>query len=312
MPDGASPGRGQRLKTGATGEVGTDNASFLVMFSQKFNMLHLPALSFFSRRLYRDVGHRWQGTNLRYLCLLLAICCIPAAMALRTQLLHTLESGERNLLNQLPDIRISRGRALVDQKKPCHIRRTDGSPVAIVDTTGSMNFIADPGVHILLTEKQLVYRWAGNRFGTINLSGIAKLRINQHVAGKWIQAAKYAVAPLAYGLSLLLAYALALALVLLVAPIGVVFSIAMHTTLKFSGIWRISVAAATPATILSAVLTALGYPVSGVLLLLPFTLAYLSIGVAACRQPAAAAEKFNLMDCLDEGELLGHAHRRAA
>ncbi|MHC4906616.1 MAG: DUF1189 family protein, partial [Planctomycetota bacterium] len=67
-------------------------------------------MSFFSKRLYRDVGQNWKGSNLSYLFLLLAICWIPPTLTLRKDMIQSLNSNQVQLINQLPDIRISNGR----------------------------------------------------------------------------------------------------------------------------------------------------------------------------------------------------------
>lgn len=250
------------------------------MLEKKYNILHLPVLSFFSKRLYRDVGRNWKGSNFSYLFLLLAICWIPPTFKLRQEMVQSLDSNQVKLINQLPDIHIQNGQVSIDQNQPYHITR-NGETVAIIDTTGSMNYIADENVMALLTENELIIRRGKNQFNTLDLSQVSEFHLNKNIANQWLQMAKNSLAPLSYGLFLLLSYTFAVLLMLLVAVVGLMISSAMHTSLKFSGILRIAAAAATPSIILITISAALGQSISG-LIYIAVTLLYLLIGIISC------------------------------
>ena len=253
------------------------------MLEKKYNILHLPVLSFFSKRLYRDVGRNWKGSNFLYLFLLLAICWIPPTLKLRQEMVQSLDSNQVKLINQLPDIHIQNGQVSIDQNQPYRITR-NGKTVAIIDTTGSMNYIADENVMALLTENELIIRRGKNQFNTLDLSQVSEFHLNKNIANQWLQMAKNSLAPLSYGLFLLLSYTFAVLLMLLVAVVGLMISSAMHTSLKFSGILRIAAAAATPSIILITISAALGQSISG-LIYIAVTLLYLLIGIISCSKP---------------------------
>ena len=253
------------------------------MLGKKYNVLHLPVLSFFSKRLYRDVGRNWKGSNFLYLFLLLAICWIPPTLKLRQEMVQSLDSNQVKLINQLPDIHIQNGQVSIDQNQPYRITR-NGETVAIIDTTGSMNYIADKNVMALLTENELIIRRGKNQFNTLDLSQVSEFHLNKNIANQWLQMAKNSMAPLSYGLFLLLSYTFAVLLMLLVAVVGLMISSVMHTSLKFSGILRIAAAAATPSIILITISAALGQSISG-LIYIAVTLLYLLIGIISCSKP---------------------------
>jgi len=253
------------------------------MMNRKYSILHLPIMSFFSKRLYRDVGQNWKGSNLSYLFLLLAICWIPPTLTLRKDMIQSLNSNQVQLINQLPDIRISNGRVEIDQKEP-YLIKNNGKTVAIIDTTGSMNYIDDDGVMALLTEDALIVRRGNNQFNTLDLSKVSYFHINKQIANQWIQMTKNSLAPLSYGIFLLLSYIFTVLLMLLIAIVGLILSAMMHSSLKFSGVLRIAAAAATPSIILVTVSVALGRTIPG-LVYIAVTLLYLLAGIISCSKP---------------------------
>ena len=260
----------------------------------------MPFLSFFSKRLYRDVGHNWKGMNLAYLFLLLAICCIPATLHVRENMLKSLETGQPDILNQIPEIRIQNGYVTTNQQQPYYIKRSDGTPLAVIDTTGSMNYIDDANIRVLLTETKLIVRNGNNRFNTFDLGGVTDLHINKPIINEWLQAAKSSISPLSYGIFLTLSYIFAVLVVLFVAIIGLILATAMHNPLGFPVALRIATVAATPAIIFIAIAAAANYAIPG-MVYLGITLIYLFIGIKSCgRIPKATDEKVDLKALLHE------------
>lgn len=258
-------------------------------------------MSFFSKRLYRDVGQNWKGANFSYLFLLLAICWIPPTLSLRKDMIQSMEGNQLHLINQLPDIHIKNGQVKVDQSEPYFIKRSDGTVAAIIDTTGSMNYIDNDSVVALLTETDLIVRRSETQFNTLNLAQVSDFHINKQIATQWIQTTRNSLAPLSYGLFLLLSYIFAVLFMLLVAIVGLILSSAMHSSLKFAGIIRIAVAAATPSIILITVSVALERPIPG-LIYIAVTMIYLLVGIISCSKPAEEEEipRLKLTGLLEE------------
>ena len=196
-------------------------------------------------------------------------------------MLQSLETGQTELLNQIPDITIKNGRASIDQNQPYYIRRSNGTPLAILDTTGSMNYIDDANVLFLLTEDNLIVRRSTTAFNTFDLAGITDLHINKQIVNGWVKATKSAIAPLSYGLFLMLSYIFAVLVLLLVASLGLILSAALHNSLHFAGALRIAIVAATPAIIFITISASLNYAIPS-WAYLGITLLYLFIGIKSC------------------------------
>jgi hypothetical protein len=197
-------------------------------------------------------------------------------------MLNTLGSNQRHIINQLPDIHIRNGRVLLNQMQPHVIRKEDGTPVAIIDTTGSMNFIYNEHVNVLLTETKLIVRRGKYTFNTLDLAQVEEFDLTKDVVYGWIQKTWGIVTPMTYAIFLLMSYIFTAMVMLLIATVGLFISSAMHTSLRFSALLRIGAAAATPSIILITVFSALEIPVPR-LLYIACILVYLLMGIRACR-----------------------------
>lgn len=251
------------------------------MLSKRYNRIQLPFCAFFSKRIYQDVGLNWKGLNFAYLFILLAICSIPYTLKLRDHALNSLESSQAELLNQIPQIRIKDGLASIDRQQPYYIANSSGDPIAIIDTTGSMNYIDDASVHLLLTETRLIVRRGQNLFNTFSLDMVEEFYIDKHVINGWFQTVRNMVAPLSYGIFLLLSFIFTVMTLLLFSIIGLIISSVLRKNLRFSNVLRISTVAATPTIIFALASAAAGahipITVFGIL-----TLLYLIKGIQSC------------------------------
>ncbi|HEY5621025.1 MAG TPA: DUF1189 family protein [Pontiella sp.] len=251
------------------------------MLSKRYNRIQLPFCAFFSKRIYQDVGLNWKGLNLAYLFILLAICCVPYTLKIRDHTLHALESSQVGLLNQIPQIRIKDGLASIDRKQPYYILNGSGEPVVIIDTTGSMNYIDDASVNLLLTETRLIVRRGGNLFNTFSLEMVEDLYLDKHVINGWFQTVRNMVAPLSYGIFLLLSFIFTVMTLLLFSIIGLIISAVLRKNLHFTHVLRISTVAATPSIIIALASAATETHIP-LLALGGLTLLYLINGIRSC------------------------------
>jgi len=249
----------------------------------------MPFLAFFSKRLYRDVGRNWKGANLSYLFLLLAVCCVPATLKMRGSVLKSLETSQVEILNQIPEITIRNGAASTEAPQPYYINNREGDPIAIIDTTGSMNYIDDASVLALLTENKLIIRRGKNLFNTFDLAGIEEFHLDRFIINGWLAQIKAAIAPLSYGIFLMLSYIFAVMTMLLMAVGGLILSVLMKGHLKFSETLRIATVAATPAIIFITISAALGNEIPSEIYL-GVTLLYLFVGLKVCAGSSGAEE----------------------
>lgn len=117
-------------------------------------------MSFYSKRLYIDVGKRWKGTGLLYLLLAIAVFAIP--YALKMSLAYGKDFNEQFIdpISQIPTVYIQNGEAHFDKPMPYQIKNDKGQTVIIIDTTGTETqfFKEYPSLSLLITKDTLRYK----------------------------------------------------------------------------------------------------------------------------------------------------------
>lgn len=123
-------------------------------------------LSFFSRRLYVDVGKRWSGLGIIYLLLAIFIFSIPFSLRIILEFNQFFEQEIIEPLKQLPPIVIQNGQVSFDKKMPYFVKNKSGMVVSIIDTTGTVTTIDKtyPALTTLITKDKFFYRVPSPKF----------------------------------------------------------------------------------------------------------------------------------------------------
>ena len=95
--------------------------------------------SFYSKRLYIDVGKRWAGYGLRYLLLLVALWSIPISVEMSTAFDELYNQQLIEPLSAIPLIYIQNGEAKFDKPMPYFVKNKKDQVILIVDTTGAID-----------------------------------------------------------------------------------------------------------------------------------------------------------------------------
>lgn len=114
-------------------------------------------MSFYSRRLYIDVGKRWRGFGLLYLLLAIALFSIPFFLRTSYSLDDAIKNQIINPLTKIPIFYIQNGEASFDKPMPYLIKNNQGKVVVVIDTTGKVNdFTNDyPELTILINKNKI-------------------------------------------------------------------------------------------------------------------------------------------------------------
>lgn len=117
-------------------------------------------LSFFSRRLYVDVGKRWKGYGILYLLLLMFIVTLPFALRVTLDFNRFFDYQILEPMQKLPKFYVQNGKVSLDKPMPYLIKNSKGDVVFIIDTTGAITRIDDryPHLSVLVTANQIIYR----------------------------------------------------------------------------------------------------------------------------------------------------------
>jgi maltodextrin utilization protein YvdJ len=246
----------------------------------RYRIWHLPVLSFYSQRLYRDIATRWKGTNLGFLFLLLTLCLIPTAHHIGRAVTVQIDALSDVYLMQIPDMRIVKGRLSVDAPQPYSIIE-ENRTVLLIDTTGKINTIDEADAEALLTTTHLHIKQNGSQTTSIELSSIEELEINQQIVAEWLLTLKKLIAPFYYAMGLFVSYILLVLSALLCGAIALLFGSIQQRKLNYAAGIRLAVTAFTPPLIISTALKSFGLSIPAVLyILLTLTYLYMAVGAA--------------------------------
>lgn len=126
-----------------------------------YNYLQALYLSFFSNRLYIDVGRRWKGFSFLYLVLVFSIVALPLSLRIIINFDNYFNKKMLLPLKSLPPFYIQNGLVSLDKPMPFFAIDNAGKVIAIIDTTGTINKIDNkyPDLSILIVKDRLFYRF---------------------------------------------------------------------------------------------------------------------------------------------------------
>lgn len=115
--------------------------------------------SFYSRRLYVDVGKRWKGTGLLYLLFIIAILSIPFFFKMTITLRQSFNSQIIEPLENIPVFYVQNGQVIFDKPMPYLVKNSKDQIVAIIDTTGKINSFTNeyPDLGILVNKDRISF-----------------------------------------------------------------------------------------------------------------------------------------------------------
>jgi hypothetical protein len=253
------------------------------MAERKYSILHIPALSFFSKDLYCDVGLNWRGTCFGYLLLLLAVCWIPIMIIIHFGTAEFVQNEAPKVVSQVPAITIKDGIASVNEPQPYYIMTPDSNEVfAIIDTTGTVTSLADSNALLLITKTEAIYKENETQTRTFSFANIKDFTLTQAEINNWLSTFQKLFVPVTYPFVLAFSYAYRIIQALIYAAIGLLFAQGFRTKIEYPAMLRLAVVAVTPAIIINTVVTLAGVVSCGIwLLYLVIALAYLAFGVKA-------------------------------
>jgi uncharacterized protein DUF1189 len=256
---------------------------------RRYGIFHPPALSFYSRSLYRDVAENWTGIGFLYLLLLLAVCWIPPIVKFHRTTSGVLDTLGPAVLQQVPTITIKAGEVSIQEPQPYSVT-VPGSdtPLLVIDTTGAST-PENTQAFFLLTRNQLAVRKNPRETRLYSLAGVQDLTLDRASAERALSFCKRYLAFFSYPVALLGSYAYRILQALIYAAIGILFANLVKAPLEFPQLLRLACVAMTPAVLADTLRGILGYPSSLLWLFACFLLAmgYLLFAVSANTHPDA-------------------------
>lgn len=125
--------------------------------------------SFYSRRLYVDVGKRWKGLGIVYLLLVIALFTIPFFVKITMSFNQSFQEQILDPLLKIPVFYIQNGDVIFDKPMPYLINNKNNQTVVIIDTTGTVNDFTSkyPHLSILINKNQIAFKLPNPQLFTV-------------------------------------------------------------------------------------------------------------------------------------------------
>ena len=225
----------------------------------KYSLFQIPLLSFYSTDLYRDMAFNKKGTGFAYLFLLLAFCWLVIIFAMDSKIDAYFDEYSPAFLDQFPEITIQDGKASILESQPYYIDDPEtGRPLAVIDTTGTINSLEQTEAVMLLTKNTVTFEKSKMETRTFDLSEVGDMVIDRTLLSTWVEAAKSYMAVVMYPFALAGSYFYRIIQMLIYAAMGLVFASMLKVEPDYSQLLRLSVVAATPAILINTFLWVAG------------------------------------------------------
>lgn len=224
---------------------------------KEYNYLQAIYMSFYSRKLYRDIVQHWGGGVVLYLFILLLLCWVAMMFRIQPTINIGLKQISDKYVMQLPEIKFKDGQAQTPENKPYFITEPNaGKVIGVIDTSGKYKTLDDvPKTAQMLLTNDMVYYYDNSnniKSGTIPKTLNADLKPEQIKTsiikfGGWLWI-------LLLPFFLLGSFIYRLVQALLYAIIGKIFAALGSISLDYSNVLKLSMIAITPAIILGTIL----------------------------------------------------------
>ena len=231
---------------------------------KRFSILHPLFMSFYSAELYQDVGRKWTGVGLGYLFLAMALLQLPMAAKIHVGFSKWVATGAGEVVDKIPRIDIRNGEVSTNVETPYYIPPPQDPAnrigktseyLAVIDLTGKYKSLEDVNADILLTKRSLIMRNRPAEVRTYDLSGVQDFWVDSARIHGWLDASRYFVAPVFYGLVLVFSFFYRAVQVALYAAVGILFARSMNAALEYPALMRLAAVAVTPPMILNEVVS---------------------------------------------------------
>ncbi|MFZ3067832.1 MAG: DUF1189 family protein [Gammaproteobacteria bacterium] len=214
-------------------------------------------MSFYSRKLYKDIANNWGGKSFLYLFVILALSWIAFTYQTQIQFSRVYAEKSDGYINQIPVMNIKDGRIATSEKRPYLITDPDShQTIAIIDTSGQYTTLEQAKTDFLITATKLIshpktnetreYNVPASFTGTVEPQDI-NVKVKKFLGFLWI--------PMFF-IFLLGSYLYRVIQALIYGVLGKLFGAIGGVSLAYSQIVQIAMVAITPVIVISTILDA--------------------------------------------------------
>lgn len=221
----------------------------------KYNIFQALYLSFFSRKLYKDVGENWGGKTFLYLFVLLALSWIGQTAIMQAGLTRLYAQASTEFMTQLPLVTIKNGNVTTPENRPYIIKDPSSAEVfAIIDTSGKFTDLSNAKSEILVTRTKIYEQRNKQEVRIHQLPDTLNMTINPVSINDYVKRLVGFAWIFIFTFVLITSYIYRVLQVLLYSVLGKIFSSISGANVDYGTILQITIVALTPAIALSTLL----------------------------------------------------------
>lgn len=218
---------------------------------REYSIWQAIPMSFYSRKLYRDVARNWGGTAFLYLLLIVALSMAVCTYLTQVYLNQMYVKVTDTFVAQIPVMTVKDGKISTPEKRPYLIKDANNKEVvAIIDTTGKYKSLEKSKTPLLITETEIISQPKDNqvRIDKIpeNVNFVfAPVVVNEYIKGTfgfaWI---------FIFPLYVLLMYLYRVIQALIYAVFGRLFGVLVGADISYAQTLFIAMVSITPVIVL--------------------------------------------------------------
>jgi hypothetical protein len=213
----------------------------------QYNIFQAIYLSFFSKKLYRDVASTWGGKAFLYAFFVLALSWIGSVILMQQHISNGYVRYSSTLVKQLPVITVTSGKVSTPENRPYLITEPDSKEtLVIIDTSGKYQNLAQADAAYLITQDSIIAKDGDTTKITklpVSLTHTFEPTVMNERIKSWVNYAWILMLP---GLTLL-SFILMVMKALIYGLIGRIFSAITDSGVSFFQCMGLYCVAATPA-----------------------------------------------------------------
>lgn len=249
----------------------------------QYNIIQAIYMSFYSRKLYQDVGKNWGGKTFLYLAFLLALSWIGFTINAQIKLNRIYAVSSDEVIAQIPVMTVIKGKISTPEKKPYLIKDPSNNKVfAIIDTTGQYSDISKNDVSVLVTETTVSDKMNKNEMRIYQIPETYSGTINPVTINKFIERIISFVWIFLFIMFFLTSYVYRIIQAMIYALLGKLYCAASGSQVNYGTIVQITMVAITPAIVIATILDyfSITFPKETLMYLL-ISICYMIYGIRA-------------------------------
>lgn len=251
----------------------------------RYNIIQAIFMSFYSKKLYRDVVTNWGGKTVLYLLFILFLSWIAFAVKFQAGMSVFATTDIDKIVAQVPVLAIKDGKISTPENHPYEVYAPNAKEkIAVIDTSGQVKTLEDAKAPILITDTQIITQTKPNEIKTNQVPNTLNMNIDPQVVSAYIkQYLPYIWIPFLF-IIVLLSFIYRLVQALIYGAFGKLFSVIINAKITYGQCIQIVFVALTPAIIVASVLDYFNivFP-KQLLCYFALTILYLFFGIIANR-----------------------------